>query len=131
MRCMELNKQGFYYALYEGKEPLEEDPGEYKPIYSNPVKAKANISASRGESSSDQFGEIINYDKTMITNKDEFPLTEYSILWVDIVPELNEDGSLAKDEDGEIKTPHDYVIKKIGNSLHTSLIAISKVTVSG
>lgn len=134
MRCMELNKQSFYYSLYEGKEEIEDEwgnkTGEYKLRYSNPVEFKANISAARGETQSSQFGESVSYDKTIISDKERLPLDEYSVLWVDVVPELNEDGSLATDEEDNVITPHDYVVKKVGKSLHTVLVAISKVTVS-
>lgn len=135
MRCMELNKKDFYYALYKDKEEIIDEygnaTGEYKLIYENPVKFKANISAARGETQSNQFGENVSYDKTIVADKEQLQLDEYSILWVDTIPKLNEDGSLATDEEGELLTPHDYVVKKVGNSLHTVLVAISKVTVSG
>lgn len=134
MRCMELNKQSFFYALYLGKEELEDEygnkNGEYKLLYGKPVNHKANISAARGETQSNQFGENVSYDKTIVIDKEQLQLDEYSILWVDTVPLLNTDGSLATDEEGNVLTPHDYVVKKIGHSLHTTLIAISKVTVS-
>ena len=59
------------------------------------------------------------------------PIDEYSVLWVDTVPLLNEDGSLVKDEEGNVVTPHDYIVKKIAKSMNSVSIAICKVNVSG
>lgn len=135
MRCMNLNKQRFFYALYTGREELEDEygnkSGEYKLLYSNPVEYFANISAARGETQSNQFGENIVYDKSIILDKGAVDLDEYSILWIDSEPELDANGALVLNEDGTVKTPHDYIVKKVAMSLHSVLLAISKVTVSG
>lgn len=135
MRCMNLNKQRFFYALYTGREELEDEygnkSGEYKLLYSNPVEYFANISAARGETQSNQFGENIVYDKSIILDKGAVDLDEYSILWIDSEPELDANGALVLNEDGTVKTPHDYIVKKVAMSLHSELLAISKVTVSG
>lgn len=135
MRCMELNKQSFWYALYEGREALTDDygnaSGEYRLLYGDPQPYKANISAARGETQSNQFGENVLYDKTIILDRGALNIDEYTILWIDSEPQLDENGHLALDENGKVITPHDYVVKKVGDSLHTELIAISKVTVSG
>lgn len=135
MRCMELNKQRFFYALYIGREELEDEygnkSGEYKLLYDNPVEYFANISAARGETQSNQFGENIVYDKSIILDKGAVDLDEYSILWIDSEPELDANGALVLNEDGTVKTPHDYIVKKVAMSLHSELLAISKVTVSG
>lgn len=135
MRCMNLNKQRFFYALYTGREELKDEygnkSGEYKLLYSNPVEYFANISAARGETQSNQFGENIVYDKSIILDKGAVDLDEYSILWIDSEPELDANGALVLNEDGTVKTPHDYIVKKVAMSLHSVLLAISKVTVSG
>lgn len=130
-----MNKQRFFYALYTGREELEDEygnkSGEYKLLYSNPVEYFANISAARGETQSNQFGENIVYDKSIILDKGAVDLDEYSILWIDSEPELDANGALVLNEDGTVKTPHDYIVKKVAMSLHSVLLAISKVTVSG
>lgn len=130
-----MNKQRFFYALYTGREELKDEygnkSGEYKLLYSNPVEYFANISAARGETQSNQFGENIVYDKSIILDKGAVDLDEYSILWIDSEPELDANGALVLNEDGTVKTPHDYIVKKVAMSLHSVLLAISKVTVSG
>ena len=119
MRTLERNKQTIYYALYEGKEPLtdeyENPTGEYEVLYSEPVLLKINVSAARGEYSTRQFGETENYDKVLVTDDINIPITETSLLWID---------------DTDTSKPHDYIVKKVAKSLNSVAIAVSKVSVS-
>lgn len=135
MRCMNRNKVRFFYALYVSREPIMNaqgrPSGQHKVIHGNPIEECANISAAKGETQTRQFGENESYDKVIVMDNVTPPIDEYSILWVDTVPQLNEDGSLAVNEKGEVITPHDYVVKKVAKSLNNVSIAISKVTVSG
>ena len=132
---MNRNKVRFFYALYVSREPIMNaqgrPSGQHKVIHGNPIKEYANISAAKGETQTRQFGENESYDKVIVMDNATPPIDEYSILWVDTVPQLNEDGSLAVNEKGEVITPHDYVVKKVAKSLNNVSIAISKVTVSG
>ena len=135
MRCMNRNKVKFFYALYVGREPITDEygnkTGEYTVKYGNPVEYFANISAAMGETQTRQFGESVSYDRVIVMDNEAPPIDEYSVLWVDTVPQLNEDGSLAVDEEGNVLTPHDYIVKKVAKSLNNVSIAISKVNVSG
>ena len=134
MKCMNRNKTSFFYALYESKEPILDEygnfSGEYEIKRSRPMKWQANISAAKGETQSRQFGESESYDKVIVMDNNAPPIDEYSVLWVDSVPKLNEDGELAIDAEGKIITPYDYVVKKVAKSLNVVSLAISKVTVS-
>lgn len=133
MRCMVRNKSYFYYALYDGQTELKDEygnaTGQYDISYADPVKTLGNVSAAQGEIQSRQFGDSETYDKVIVLDNTSTPIDEYSILWVDTVPELTEDGHLALDEKGEVKTPHDYIVKKVARSLNGVSIAISKVAV--
>lgn len=135
MRCMNRNKVRFFYSLYEGREPIVNEQGrktgEYKVIRGNPIEGRANISAAKGETQTRQFGENESYDKVIVMDFVEPPIDEYSVLWVDSEPQLNDDGSLAVNDEGAVITPHDYVVKKVAKSLNCVSIAVSKVTVSG
>ena len=135
MRCMNRNKVRFFYSLYEGREPITDEygnvTGEYDVKHGNPTEGYANISAAKGETQIRQFGESETYDKVIVMDNEAPPIDEYSVLWVDTVPQLNEDGSLAVDEEGNVLTPHDYIVKKVAKSLNNVSIAISKVNVSG
>lgn len=124
MRGMVRNKVNFYYATYVRKEEIIDEygnkTGEYEVIYGKPVKYKANISAEQGEIQSRQFGDSVVYDRVIVIC-DDIPIDEFSILWIDTPPVLNEDGTT--------NTPHDYIVKKVANSLNVKSIAISKVNV--
>ena len=125
MRCMTRNKRKFYYASYIGETEIIDEygnhTGEYRLGYEKPTKEFGNVSAAQGEMQSRQFGESESYDKVIVLDDVNTPIDEYSILWVDTLPHLNEDGS--------IDTPHDYIVKKIARSLNNVSIAISKVDV--
>lgn len=125
MRCMVRNKTKFYYASYIGETEIADEygniTGEYTLAYGKPTKTFGNVSAAQGEMQSRQFGESESYEKVIVLDERDVPLDEHSILWVDTLPHLNEDGST--------DTPHDYIVKKIARSLNGVSIAISKVDV--
>ena len=121
MRCMVRNKTAFYYALYKGQTEIIDEygnaTGQYDVSYSNPIKALGNVSAAQGEMQTRQFGDSESYDKVIVLDDVNTPIDEYSILWVDTLPESN------------TELPHDYVVKKVARSLNSVSIAISKVSV--
>lgn len=133
MRCLRRNKSVFYYALYEGKSPIVDDygnvTGEYETKYGNPVSCKANISAAVGEMQIQQFGDSETYDKVIVMDTSAPQIDEHTVLWIDRVPKLNADGTLELDSNGEVVTPHDYIVKKVAKSLNSVAFAVSKVVV--
>lgn len=135
MRCLARNKRTFFYALHDGQTELKDEygnaTGQYSVSYADPVEMCGNISAAQGEIESRQFGESETYDKVIVLDNPNVPIDEYSILWVDSQPKLTADGHLVLNDKGEVKTPHDYIVKKVARSLNSVSIAISKVTVSG
>ena len=134
MRCLARNKCTFFYALHNGQIELIDEygnaSGQYKVIYTDPVEIKGNVSAAQGEMQTRQFGKSETYDKVIVLDNQLAPIDEYSVLWVDSLPELTIKGQLATDENGEIKTPHDYIVKKVARSINAVSIAIRKVRVS-
>lgn len=125
MRCLTRNKTTFYYAPYRGEiENTDENgnrTGEYRILYGNPVRVSGNVSAAQGEMQNRQFGESESYDKVIVLDDRNTPIDEYSILWVDTLPHLNDDGST--------DTPYDFIVRKVARSLNGASIAISKVDV--
>lgn len=123
MRSLERNKINLYYALYKNMEPvLDEqgnDTGQTAPTYYNPVKIRARVSPNKGEANTEAFGLTADYDRVIVTT-DTLPLTETSVLWIDTMPVLNEDGSTA--------TPHDYKVTKVAPDLNVKQYAIKRVT---
>lgn len=126
MRCMARNKSRFYYAAYMGKTQVIDEngfrKGEYENSYSFPNEKFGNISAAQGEMESRQFGDSEIYDKVIVLDDRYAPIDEHTILWVDTLPHLNENGST--------DTPHDYIVKRVARSLNGVSIAIRKVSVS-
>jgi len=133
MRCSERNKRDFWYAPFQSSSNMVDEYGnelnETTVAYGNPVACKGNVSAARGETAVRQFGEYESYDRVIVMDDPNTPINEYAVLWVDSIPTLNEDGSLATNNDGSPVTPWDYTVKKVARSLNSVSIAISKVTV--
>lgn len=136
MKTMNRNKSTLYYALYKNKTPKTDEygnlTGEYEIVRDNPIEFSANVSAAKGKTSTSVFGENENYDKVIvIDNASCPPVDEYTVLWIDSVPELDSKGVLKVDEYGDVVTPYDYVVKNVAKSLNSVSIAISKVKVDG
>lgn len=126
MKMMNRNKSDFYYSLYKGKNPITDEygnrTGEYEILRENPQKYSANISAAKGEISTRQFGENESYDKVIVMDDKAPNIDEYTVLWVDTLPEIKSDSTT--------DTPYDYIVKKVAKSLNSVSIAISKVNVT-
>lgn len=123
MKCLKRNKVLFYYALYEGTEHLTGEDGYRtgEPVakYGDPVEMHANISPASGATRTEIFGNNEDYSKVIVTCEKDCPIDENSVLWVDRMPEL--------DEEGKTDTPHDYVVKHVAKSLNSISYAIDKV----
>lgn len=130
------NKQKFWYALYAGTVEGYDEYGNQNSTsaaYGNPVEASANISPAKGNVLTREFGDDDSYDKVIVTGDRDIPLDEYSVLWIDTVPELDANGALKVNADGEIVTPWDYIVHRVGRGLPnfgSTVIAITKVSVT-
>ena len=92
--------------------------GESVPKYSNPVRVLARVSPNSGNAEDSPFGKEVVYDKTISTVK-KLPIDEYSKLFIDVVPVLNEDGST--------DTEPDYICVCPKHDLQQNLWAIRKI----
>lgn len=126
MRSLVRNKQKIYYALQGTPTEIVDEygnvTGQYDIHISSPFYIYASVSASQGEIQSRQFGDNEEYDKVIVFDTPNVPIDEFTVFWIDTLPELAEDGST--------KTPHDYIVKKIARSLNSTSVAISKVNVN-
>ena len=52
----------------------------------------ANISQATGQSNTEQFGNLENYDKVIVTDDLNCPIDENSVLFIDKEPEYSMDG---------------------------------------
>lgn len=123
MRCLERNKSDLWYSNYLGKTMNTEDgyeTGEETISYSEPVKVRANVSPPSGRVFVDKFGNAIDYDKVIVSDEVKLPVTESSVLFIDVTPEQDAYGNWN----------YDYVVKKIARSLNSVTIAVSRREVS-
>lgn len=124
MKCLERNKTTFHYCLFQGIEFPKDDEGnktgEKKVLYSAPVELRANISPATGNTSVEQFGNSLQYDKVIVLDDTACPINEHSVLFVDTVPAYDSAGNPL----------FDYIVKKVARSLNSVSIAIAKVEVT-
>lgn len=125
MRCLNRNKQTFYYYLYKDKIPvLDEDgnkTGEYILTYDRPVECRANISAGSGDAQIELFGTEITYNKVIVIDDPKCPIDVSTLICIDVKPKFYSANT----------TPvHDYIVKAVARSLNSVSIAISKVDVN-
>ena len=124
MKTMERNKTGFWYLLYDRKEPVIDEygneTGEETVVYKEAAAFRANVSAATGSSQVEQFGALSGYDKVIVTDDLRCPIDEHTVLFLDKRPEYDEDG----------KPLYDYIVKRVAKSLNSISYAVTKVSVS-
>lgn len=139
MRCLKRNQKAFHYCLYSGKEPLVDEYGNEtgEPIvtYAAPVEMYANISPATGQSNTEQFGNLENYDKVIVTEDLNCPIDENSVLFIDKEPEFTNVVTHIYEEGQShaytVSVPvHDYIVRRVAKSLNNVSIAIRSVEVS-
>ena len=130
MRTLNKNKQTIYYALNLGRETVstedkiivdgEEvyiDEGDYKINYSVPEAFSANISFSGGDSTDVEFGlDLSAYDAIIVTNLNEYPITETSLIWFETEPP-------ATQSNGDTA---DYSVVAVRNTLNQTKIILKR-----
>jgi len=130
------NKQTFWYALYDATVEQYDEYGNQigtSASYGKPVQTSGNISPARGNVVARQFGDDEQYDKEIVLGDRDTPIDEYTVLWIDTVPELDDEGALKVNADGEIVTPWDYIVRRVARGLPnfgSTRLAVSKVTVA-
>lgn len=124
MKLLKRNLSTIHYCLYERSEPILDDDGnetgEDRITYSEPVEFECSVSAATGYSATEMFGNLENYDKTIITDDMECPIDEHSVLFVDKEPEFDTDG----------RPLYDYIVRRVAKSINNISFAIRKVDVT-
>ena len=124
MKLLKRNLSTIHYCLYERSEPILDDDGnetgEDRITYSEPVEFECSVSAATGYSATEMFGNLENYDKTLITDDMECPIDEHSVLFVDKEPEFDTDG----------RPLYDYIVRRVAKSINNISFAIRKVDVT-
>lgn len=124
MKLLKRNLSTIHYCLYDKSEPILDDDGnetgEDKITYSEPVEFECSVSAATGYSATEMFGNLENYDKTLITDDMQCPIDEHSVLFVDKEPEFDTDG----------RPLYDYIVRRVAKSINNISFAIRKVDVT-
>ena len=84
--------------------------------YSKPIVAKLTASAGTGAPSQISAGLVVDYDRELTSYNLSLrgQIEEGSVCWVDVIPEIADDGSLVMSDDGMTPTvPPDYRVDKI------------------
>lgn len=109
--------------------------GQYIVLYNNPVSIRANVSPATGQSNTEQFGNLENYDKVIVTDDLNCPIDENSVLFIDKEPEFTEaithSPTAITTEEETVSVPDfDYTVRRVAKSLNSVSIAVRKVNVS-
>lgn len=112
MRSPVKDRQPVYFSTITEKKSGIDTIQEY----SKPIMAKLTASAGTGAPSQISAGLVVDYDRelTSYDKKLRGQIEEGSVCWVDVTPEIAEDGSLVLSADGVTPTvPPDYRVEKI------------------
>ena len=87
MRSLLRNQQRIFYKKLEGEEELVDQygnsTGTYVPVYGELRSALLCVSPNKGNTEGEQFGTLLDYDRTMTTSDATLDIEETSVLWVD------------------------------------------------
>ena len=84
--------------------------------YSNPIMRRLTVSSGTGAPSQISAGLVVDYDRELVSYDKSLrtDVIEGSVCWIDVIPEIAEDGSLVLADDGVTPTvPPDYRVDKI------------------
>lgn len=119
MRNLLRNTQPVFYKLFEGEEEVLDQygnsTGSSVPVYSELKCAMLSVSPNKGSTEVEQFGTLLNYDRTMTTADTRVPIDENAVLWLD-----------GADTNG----PWNYVVTKRAPWKNSIQFAVSRVNVS-
>lgn len=117
MRTMLRNKRPVWYALYLRDEPILDeygfDTGETQAVYSDPVELPINVSPATGNTEDTPFGEFVDYDHSMVTERTDLPIEEGTRIWFGAEPPAE----------------HNYTVVRVASSVNGTAYAIKKVLV--
>ena len=131
MRCLNRNKQPFYYCLYQSKIPVVDEygneSGENIVTYASEAKMYANISQATGQSNTEIFGNLENYDKVIVTSDMNCPIDENTVLFIDKAPSYV---SVSVNSETVDIPVYDYTVRRVAKSLNSIAIAVKRVEVT-
>lgn len=82
--------------------------------YGTLIHKKMTVSSGTGQPGQISAGLVVDYDREIINFEHDFIQSEGNAVWIDVKPQIDEDGNLIMAEDGITPiTPPDYRIKQI------------------
>lgn len=119
MKILRRNRRPFWYALYEGHEPIDTEDGLYtgeqRLKYSEPKMIYGNIAEPDGNGSIERFGTVEAYERKILIEGTDTPITVTTGLWVDDLDTTN---------------PPDYLVIRVAKSLNHTVLTVKKVDLS-
>lgn len=110
MRSLSRVKQNIWQARFE---ELQEGIDSI-PSYSALKKYKMVVSATAGTPEEMAAGVVPNYDRYITSYDRNLGFKETDVFWIDVVPQVDDNGNLVMQEDGITPvTPPDYTLKKL------------------
>lgn len=114
MRSLERRKQDVYFAKMEEEQDGLDTVLRYGPL----IRKRLVVSVTSGTPEEMAAGLVPDYDRYITYHKSKYaePWTpeEGMAVWVDVTPELEDDGTLVLDNERIMPmTPPDYVLKRI------------------
>ena len=119
MRSLRRNQQPVFFKLYEGEEEIIDEygnmTGSFAPKYSTLMSAMLSVSPNKGNSESEMFGTLEDYDRTATTADVNCPIDEDAILWID---------------NADTEGPYNAIVKRRAPWKNSISFAIKNVKVS-
>lgn len=108
MRCLVRQTQELYFSIKSmGFSGIDEVS-----TYSKPEMHKFSVSATGSTPEEYAAGIVPDYDRYITSFDRTFQPIEGMQVWVDVTPELEDDGSLTLDEDGNPTVMPDYTLRR-------------------
>ena len=121
LKNLSFLEQDFWYARMKGYEPEVDSEGNLTGddvlTYENPVHAKARIGFTQYYDADTAFTKGVVHNRA-ISSVTKFPIDEYTVLWIDVEPVINQDGST--------DTEPDYYCVAYRQDIHRNVWAIRK-----
>lgn len=118
MRNLDRDRRPVYISRFVGLVAETDSQGRYTgrnvPEREKPVEFWPTVSATRGEASTDWFGNYIEYDRTITIDDPSFKVDEADVLWLDRA----------------VDQPHDYEVKRVARTGAYTVIAAKRVEIS-
>lgn len=131
MRLLERNKQKVYYRNFISQTAVSYtdeygntiETGEKTNTYGEVKSVRAYVKSAIGQNEAEPFGDFTSKRRTIYVEKDIADINEYSLLWVGIDPQID-------DETGEPQSPHNFTVEGISSGLNHDRILIRRVEVN-